>query len=62
MKDLVYKEDVLQALVDCYLVQGAAYRQMEDAINALPVAPVPSDYQPDSVSSCGLPENYDEEY
>ena len=35
MSDLIKREDVLTALVECDAVKGYAYRQMEEAIQAI---------------------------
>jgi len=43
MDDMIKREDVLQALIECDAVTGFAYRQMEEAINAIPSAIVRCD-------------------
>lgn len=40
-KDTIYREDALQALVECEDIKGYAYRQLEDAIKAIPSADRP---------------------
>ena len=42
MDNLIKREDALQALVECDSVKGFAYRQMEEAIRAIPTADRPS--------------------
>ena len=39
--DLIKRSDAQQALVDCEDIKGYAYKQMEEAINAIPSADRP---------------------
>jgi len=41
MDDMIKREDVLQALIECDAVKGYAYRQMEEAIRAIPSVNIP---------------------
>jgi hypothetical protein len=40
-EDLIKREDALNALIECDAVKGYGYRQMEDAIRAIPSADRP---------------------